>query len=204
MLQHCWWCHTANSYTDVLPEKPRTSLPWVVFASGAQSLFLPCGSRGVTLLTNQQLPLLQHSQTALLSKTVIICFLSDGLINETAFGQYENKVVVLDCQMELPQGAWGYWARILHMGTVQTNPLAFVLVTVYSVPLFSAVENPWFSAGLSSSQWQLPHTARQLFTRSLFSCSKGKFPTDVFMHSWTTEDGFQPTSSASLTKIYFH
>lgn len=73
--------------------------PWVVFASGAQSLFLPRGSRGVTLLTNQQLLLLQHSQIALLSKTVIICFLSDGLINETAFGQYENKVVVLDCQM---------------------------------------------------------------------------------------------------------
>lgn len=106
MLQHCWRCHTAKSDTDMLPGKSSTSLalPYICIRSTG-SLFLPCGSRGVTLLPNQQLPLLQHPQIALLSKTVIICFLSDELINETGFGQYENKVVVLDCQMELPQGA---------------------------------------------------------------------------------------------------
>lgn len=189
----------------MLPEKSSTSLalPCICIRS-AGSLFLPCGSRGVTLLTNQHLPLLQHPQIALLAKTVIICFLSDGLINGTGFGQYENKVVVLDSQMEPPQGAWGTEPGFFTWEHCKPNPLAFVLVIVYSVPLLSAIANPWVSAGLSSSQWHIPHTARQLFTRSLFSCSKGKFPTNAFMHSWTTEDGFQPTSSASLTKIYFH
>lgn len=194
-----------KSYTDVLPEKSGRSLALCcICIRSTGSSFLPCGSRGVILLTNQWFSVLHYPQIALLPKNVIICFFFDGLINGTGFGQHENKVVALDCQIELPQGSRGYWARILHSEQCKQNPLSFVLVTVYSVPLLSAIANPWISVVLSSSQWQVPHTARQLFTRSLFSCSKGKFPTNVFMHSWNTENSFQPASSASLTKIYFH
>ena len=55
------------------------------------------------LLNNQLLSVLHYPQVTLLSKDVILLFLSDGLINRSGFEQHGNEVVVLDHQTKLPQ-----------------------------------------------------------------------------------------------------
>lgn len=193
-----------KSYTDVLPEKSGRSLALCcICIRSTGSSFLPCGSRGVILLTNQWLCIALPTNSPAFKKCNYLLLLWWADKWDWFWTTWEQGG-----STGLPNRAPTQITRVLSQDssqwTVQTKPLVFVLVTVYSVPLLSAIANPWISVVLSSFQWQVPHTARQLFTRSLFSCSKGKFPTNVFIHSWNTEDSFQPASSASLTKIYFH